>query len=509
MGTPGSQTDHGDGDDALRVILVGRTGLDAGLRRDADVELVRARTALEAVGEVADPIDGASPRRAAVIVAPEADPGEDAARFVNAVRIADPDAKVLLVENGGPSPNRAAYDGVLAPNAGATMIRSVVLGRPAKVAVPPPLPTAPAVPDGMIPLPGAKAPAAALTSPSAPQKPIAPTSGSTGVPVTATPPAVAPTVTMTMPPVAAPAAVQQAMAQTPVGQPTVTLAPVQPPVVLGSAADDLPLVQAALAGRDLVLPGLEVIRRRTGHADVLLTPAVAATPTDGVAVTHNQRVFGHLICSSLTQAELMPHAQWLATWLAVGEQQEALKRAALFDDLTGAYNRRYFEGFLREAIERARRERGTVTIMVFDVDDFKRFNDEFGHGAGDEILQQTVALLRSVIRDGDRVCRIGGDEFVVIFHEKGGPREPGSKPPTDVCQIAARFQKQIAAHRFPKLGEGAPGRLSISGGLATFPWDGRTPAELLERADQLALESKRAGKNCLTIGPGTRREFPA
>ena len=509
MGKPGSQADRGEGDDALRVILVGRTGLDAGLRRDAEVELVRARTAVEAVGEVADPIDGASPRRAAVIVSPEADPGEDAARFVNAVRIADPDAKVLLVENGGPSPHRAAYDGVLAPNAGATMIRSVVLGRPVKVPAAPPLAATPPSPDGVIALPGDKAAAPGAARPNLPPPAIANSGARVDAQVTQTPPTVAPAVTMTMPPVATPMAVQQAVAPTPVGQPSVTLAPVQPPVVFGSAADDLSVIQAALAGRDLVLPALEVIRRRTGHADVLLTPAVAATPTEGVAVTHNQRVFGHLICSSLTSAELTPHAQWLATWLAVGEQQEALKKAALFDDLTGAYNRRYFEGFLREAIERAKRERASVTIMVFDVDDFKRFNDEFGHAAGDEILQQTVALLKSVIRDGDRVCRIGGDEFVVIFHEKGGPREPGSKPPTDVCQIAARFQKQIAAHRFPKLGEGAPGRLSISGGLATFPWDGRTPAELLERADQLALESKRAGKNCLTIGPGTRREFPA
>lgn len=464
----GSTQGNGAGSGELRIILVGRTGLDSGLRREPGVELVRTRTAIEAIGEVADPIDGESPKAAAVVVGPDADPGDDAGRFVSAVRLADPAAKVLLVENGAPAASRGAYDGVLAPNAGATMIRSLVLGapRPAQPVVVGPQAAAPA---GVISLPR-----------SGEGRTIEPT----------------------------PAAVAAAAVEPPVTARPVELAPVQPPMVAGSATDDLALVQAALAGRDLVLPALEVIRRRTGWADVIMAPA--GTPGAGVAVAHHGKVYGHLLCGSAAGgAGLEPHAQWLGAWLAVRDQQEALKRAALHDDLTGAYNRRYFEGFLREAIEKAKRERATVTIMVFDVDDFKRFNDDHGHAAGDEILQQTVALLKSVIREGDRVCRIGGDEFVVIFHEAGGPREPGSKPPTDVCQIAARFQKQIAAHRFPKLGEHAPGRLSISGGLATFPWDGRTPAELLECADRLALESKRAGKNCLTIGPGTQREFPA
>jgi two-component system, cell cycle response regulator len=170
--------------------------------------------------------------------------------------------------------------------------------------------------------------------------------------------------------------------------------------------------------------------------------------------------------------------------------------------LTGAYNRRAFNGFMNQAIEHAQKSRQVITLMVFDIDDFKTFNDRYGHPAGDQILRETVRLLRSVIRPGDRVCRIGGDEFAVIFYDAAGPRDPGSRPPEDVSTIAQRFQQQIREHRFPKLGESAPGTLTVSGGISTYPWDGRNVDELVQHADKLALDAKRAGKNAIAIGPG-------
>ena len=80
--------------------------------------------------------------------------------------------------------------------------------------------------------------------------------------------------------------------------------------------------------------------------------------------------------------------------------------------------------------------------------------------------------------------------------------EVTGEPPETVEEIASRFQDQICQMKFPKLGLDAPGTLSISGGLATFPWDGTRPETLLRHADQLALASKRRGKNVITIGPG-------
>jgi diguanylate cyclase (GGDEF)-like protein len=138
--------------------------------------------------------------------------------------------------------------------------------------------------------------------------------------------------------------------------------------------------------------------------------------------------------------------------------------------------------------------------MIFDIDDFKHYNDRWGHDAGDEIIREVVRLLRTIIRRGDHVCRIGGDEFAVLFCDPEPPREPGSNHPTTIEILARRFKEQVANARFSKLGDEATGVLSISGGLATYPWDSTDIDGLLEKADQRLLQSKRLGKNSITIG---------
>ncbi len=266
-------------------------------------------------------------------------------------------------------------------------------------------------------------------------------------------------------------------------------------------ASEAALIAAVLRGREVLPMALARIERRLG----VPVRFEASEEGAGVPVAWQGRHFGYLIGEGCADEALAREASWLAGWLRLVEQQAELRRAALTDPLTGAWNRRYFDRFLPAAIERARRARESLTLLVFDIDDFKRFNTEHGHAAGDEILIETVRLLRSVIRPSDRVCRIGGDEFCVIFHEPQGPRVPGSKPPENVYQISRRFQEKICKHEFPKLGSEAPATLSISGGLATYPWDGRSAEELLEHADRLALQSKAQGKNAILLGPGAQR----
>lgn len=208
---------------------------------------------------------------------------------------------------------------------------------------------------------------------------------------------------------------------------------------------------------------------------------------------------------SVPAPTLQSLAGWLARWLSLEQRMDQLWDMALRDELTGIWNRRYFERFLRTVLQRATDQRFRVTLMVFDIDDFKLYNDRYGHAAGDEILRESARLMLSVVRDHDVVARIGGDEFAVIFWDSEGPRKPGSDHPTDVTQAARRFQKAICEHKFPKLLNEAPGNLTISGGLASFPWDGRTPEELLAKADEMSLQSKRQGKNAITFGPGAAR----
>ncbi len=192
--------------------------------------------------------------------------------------------------------------------------------------------------------------------------------------------------------------------------------------------------------------------------------------------------------------------QILLTPLAAqAHRTESLHRLAITDHLTGAYNRRYFYHFTDQLLERARSERFRVTLLLFDIDDFKRYNEAYGHGVGDEILRETTTLMRQVTREHDIVARIGGDEFAVLFWDAEPPRRPDSQHPQQAYAVAARFLSALDSHEFAALGPDAKGTLTISGGLATFPWDGRNVRELLRHADTALREAKRSGKNAIHI----------
>ncbi len=292
---------------------------------------------------------------------------------------------------------------------------------------------------------------------------------------------------------------------------------------LGQAAAehvDSPTMDADLGDTDLVeailtdpagvrVRALELMIQQTSWSDLIVSEAgsdrAVASRVNAAEVCFGQRHFGTLCSAHATAGQLQSWAKWLARWLALDQSYREFRTMAYHDELTEAGNRRFYDLFMARTLRNASRQRRPVTVMVFDIDDFKNYNDRFGHDAGDEVLRETVRLLNSVIRNGDKVCRIGGDEFVVIFADLEGPRELGSNHPESVEQIAARFQDQICQMKFPKLGLDAPGALSVSGGLATYPWDGITAADLLHHADQLALQSKCKGKNVITLGPGTHR----
>ncbi len=229
----------------------------------------------------------------------------------------------------------------------------------------------------------------------------------------------------------------------------------------------------------------------------------ASLPTDhaAVPVSHMGQVFGQLHAPLPATAQLLAEpAAWLSRWLLLQRQRQDLWHMAMRDELTQAWNRRYFQRFLRMAIGRAAQDRTAVTLLIFDVDDFKHYNDRHGHKAGDEILRETVRLMKAVVRENDVVARIGGDEFAVIFWDAEAPRRANSRHPADIARVVERFRKALATHRFPKLTTEAPGSLTISGGLASYPWDAQTADDLIDRADANAMQAKRQGKDGITFG---------
>ncbi len=229
-----------------------------------------------------------------------------------------------------------------------------------------------------------------------------------------------------------------------------------------------------------------------------------ATPAGaGARVVYEGTSLGFLNAPAPAKPEdLAPWASWLGHWLALDRTMKDLREAAAHDDLTGVWNRRYFRHFLTTVLERAVHERFCVTLMIFDIDNFKSYNDRYGHPSGDQILRETARLMQSVVRSHDVVARIGGDEFAVVFWDAEEPRKPNSRHPHSVRRAAERFQKAICSHKFPRLLSQNADSLTISGGLAGFPWDGRAPDDLIAFADAKAMESKRQGKNALTFGPG-------
>lgn len=194
-----------------------------------------------------------------------------------------------------------------------------------------------------------------------------------------------------------------------------------------------------------------------------------------------------------------------------------LQKLAITDELTGVYNARYFKHFLERTLAKAREGRFPVTLLVFDIDSFKTYNDSYGHSVGDEILRQTARMIRRCVRDHDMVARLGGDEFAVVFWEKDGPRQvlgnatskPVShRPPQSPVQVFERFKRMIAGHDFAALGPSGRGTLTISGGLAVFPYDAQTADELICAADKaLMFGAKRGGKNTIhLVGQGTESQ---
>jgi PleD family two-component response regulator len=195
--------------------------------------------------------------------------------------------------------------------------------------------------------------------------------------------------------------------------------------------------------------------------------------------------------------------------LALQDRHRKLQTLAITDDLTGVFNGRYFRHFLNGIIHTAREKRFPVTLLLFDIDNFKSYNDRYGHGVGDEILKQTAALMRRSCRPHDLVARISGDEFAVVFWEKEGPRQPRdpnapstgtARVPQSVRTVCERFQRMVSSPEYQLLGTTGQGSLTISGGLAVFPYDAQTAEGLIQAADRtLMFDAKKSGKNSIFL----------
>ncbi len=159
---------------------------------------------------------------------------------------------------------------------------------------------------------------------------------------------------------------------------------------------------------------------------------------------------------------------------------------AITDQLTGLYNRRFLFSQLEPLVQRAQCGGDVVSIMVLDIDHFKRCNDTYGHDVGDGVLREFAARIGSHVRPSDFACRMGGEEFVVIM-----PRTPGDI----ACLAADRLRRQVCCSPFHVPGLSHPLEVTVSIGVACAEHAEETAESLIKRADEGLYEAKRAGRN--------------
>ncbi len=162
------------------------------------------------------------------------------------------------------------------------------------------------------------------------------------------------------------------------------------------------------------------------------------------------------------------------------------------DELTGMFNRRHVKTIFQNEIRRARRYSKTLSLMLIDIDNFKRINDSFGHAAGDRVLLELAGLLSEVCRETDTIGRVGGDEILVIA--------PEAKK-SDALALAERIRRAARERRLflDEKKREQEIRFSISVGIATYPEDSQESAELLQRADEALYSAKRRGRDVVSI----------
>ena len=215
-------------------------------------------------------------------------------------------------------------------------------------------------------------------------------------------------------------------------------------------------------------------------------------------ITLSERTFGVLsfwhpvsgqCIAEAEQRSVAAIAQHIAFTLDRLDQMETLRLRSIRDPLTGLFNRLYLKEILPQLLLRAKHNQKPISIVMIDVDHFKRFNDQYGHQAGDQVLRDFSIFLKGFVRATDFAFRYGGEEFTLILPE--------------VCQskaqqIADRLRHGLQYFTLKFAGRNL-GSITLSAGIATFPQNGASDEDLIAAADAALYESKVNGRNRVTI----------
>lgn len=220
--------------------------------------------------------------------------------------------------------------------------------------------------------------------------------------------------------------------------------------------------------------------------------ASAGNVTEGVLLLEGDGVFGKAeseygsarLLTALDQA-----IQRIGITLSSIALREELQKFSYEDALTGLKNRRYFDQLFEHESAVAQRNDLSLSLLIVDIDHFKRFNDTHGHEAGDHALKIVAGILQKQFRESDIVCRYGGEEFVVVM--PGATSEAARDKANQLCEAV---RKVPIIHREQDLGA-----LTVSVGVASWPDDAEKPLQILTLADKALYRAKEAGRNRVEI----------
>lgn len=231
-----------------------------------------------------------------------------------------------------------------------------------------------------------------------------------------------------------------------------------------------------------------VTRRGETIHPYICAPMMAQGETLGLLYLQSHNSDGEAVALSEAEQQLAAAvAEQIALALSNLKLRETLRQQSVRDPLTGLYNRRFLEETLDRELSRLERRNLPLSLIMIDVDNFKNFNDTFGHEAGDAVLRDLGGVLQRYVRGSDIACRYGGEEFIVILPE--ADIEIGRQR-AEILREAARELRLI--HDGKSLGA-----VTLSLGVACSPEHGRRREHLLQAADAALYEAKNSGRNCV------------
>jgi len=162
------------------------------------------------------------------------------------------------------------------------------------------------------------------------------------------------------------------------------------------------------------------------------------------------------------------------------------KELSLTDELTHVSNRRHFQTMLQMEMKRAKRFNRNISLLMVDVDRFKKYNDTYGHVEGDRVLEEIAKILSENVREVDTVARYGGEEFSIILTHTSSD---------EAAQVAEKLRRLVEEHPFKYEKNTKRGQVTVSVGVANFPEDTENMEDLINNADMALYQAKGAGRN--------------